>query len=308
MIDTISDLDHSAEEKSGHVALVGRPNAGKSTLLNLLIGEKIAIVSDKPQTTRNRILGVRIEDSAQIVFVDTPGIHRPGFLLNQRMMETVYQSLLEVDVLVHVVDVSERFGKGELFALETMRSVSQPRLLALNKIDLINKGRILPIIERYDREGIYDAVIPISAQTDDNLDALVSNIVQRIPEQGWTLAEDYLTDQTERFLVSEIIREKVLQNTRKELPYSSAVQVEVFDESRRQEGFIHIAAAVIVERPGQKKIVIGRGGQMIKKIGSAARKELLGFLGVSKMYLQLHVKVVPHWRNQERLLDSFGVR
>ena len=304
----MSDLDHCAAKKSGYVALVGRPNAGKSTLLNLLIGEKIAIVSDKPQTTRNRILGVRIEDSAQIVFVDTPGIHRPGFLLNKRMMETVYQALLEVDVLVHVVDVSQSFGKGELFALDTMRSVPKPRLLALNKIDLINKGRLLPIIERYDREGIYEAVIPISAQTGDNLDPLISNIVQRIPEQGWTLADDYLTDQPERFLVSEIIREKVLQNTRKELPYSTAVQLEVFDESRRQEGFMHVAAAVIVERPGQKKIVIGRGGQMIKKIGSAARKELLGFLGVSKMYLELHVKVVPGWRNQERLLGGFGVR
>ena len=302
------DLDDSAAKKSGHVALIGRPNAGKSTLLNLLIGEKIAIVSDKPQTTRNRILGVRIEDSAQIVFVDTPGIHRPGFLLNQRMMEIVYQSLLEVDILVHVVDVSQPFGKGELFALDTMRSVSKPRLLALNKIDLINKGRILPIIERYHREGIYEAVIPISAQTGDNIDALISNIVQRIPKQAWTLADDYLTNQTERFLISEIIREKVLQNTRKELPYSTAVQMEVFDESRRQEGFIHVAAAVIVERPGQKKIVIGRGGQMIKKIGSAARKELLGFLDVSKMYLELHVKVVPEWRNQQRLLDSFGVR
>ena len=302
------DLEEDAPKKSGHVALIGRPNAGKSTLLNFLIGEKIAIVSDKPQTTRNRILGVRIEDSAQIVFVDTPGIHRPGFLLNRRMMETVYQSLLEVDVVVHVVDVSQPFGKGELFALDTMRSVSKPRILTLNKVDLINKSRILPIIERYDREGIYEVVIPISAHAGDNLDALVSNIVQRIPEQGWTLADDYLTDQTERFLVSEIIREKVLQNTRKELPYSTAVQMEVFDESRRQEGFIHVAAAVIVERPGQKKIVIGRGGKMIKKIGSAARKELLGFLGVSKMYLELHVKVVPEWRNQERLLDVFGVR
>ena len=304
----MSELDHSPEKKSGHVALVGRPNAGKSTLLNLLIGEKIAIVSDKPQTTRNRILGVRIEDTAQIVFVDTPGIHRPGFLLNRRMMETVYQSLLEVDVLVHVVDVSQRFGKGELFALDTMRSVSQPRLLALNKVDLVNKARILPIIERYDREGIYEAVIPISAQTGDNLDALIENIVRRIPERGWTFADDYLTDQTERFLVSEIIREKVLLNTRKELPYSTAVQVELFDENRRQEGFIHIAAIVIVERPGQKKIVIGRGGRMIKRIGSAARQELLQVLSVPKMYLELHVKVVPGWRNQERVLDGLGVR
>ena len=304
----MSELDHSPGKKSGHVALVGRPNAGKSTLLNRLIGEKIAIVSDKPQTTRNRILGVRIEDTAQIVFVDTPGIHRPGFLLNRRMMKTVYQCLLEVDVLVHVVDVSERFGKGELFALDTMRSVSQPRLLALNKVDLVSKGRILPIIERYDREGIYEAVIPISAQTGVNLDALMENIVRRIPERAWTFADDYLTDQTERLLVSEIIREKVLLNTHKELPYSTAVQVELLDESRRQEGFIHIAAVIIVERPGQKKIMIGRGGRMIKRIGTAARKELSRVLGVAKMYLDLHVKVVPGWRNQERLLDSFGVR
>ncbi len=302
------ELDHSVGKKSGFVALVGRPNAGKSTLLNRLIGKKVAIVSDKPQTTRSQILGVRVEDTAQIVFVDTPGIHRPGFLLNQRMMKTVYQSLSQVDMLVHLVDVSQRFGRGELFALDTMRAVSQPRLLALNKVDLISKGRLLPIMERYGREGIYEAVIPISAQTGENLDALVENIVARIPDRDWTFADDYLTDQTERLLVSEIIREKVLMNTHKELPYSTAVQVESFDESRRQQGFVRITAVVIVERPGQKKIVIGRGGRMIKRIGTAARKELSRLLGVSRMYLELHVKVVPGWRNQERLLDALGVR
>ncbi len=298
----------SVGKKSGFVALVGRPNAGKSTLLNRLIGEKVAIVSDKPQTTRSQILGVRVEDTAQIVFVDTPGIHRPGFLLNQRMMKTVYQSLSQVDMLVHLVDVSQRFGRGELFALDTMRAVSQPRLLALNKVDLISKGRLLPIMERYGQEGIYEAVIPISAQTGENLAALVENIVARIPDRDWTFADDYLTDQTERLLVSEIIREKVLMNTHKELPYSTAVQVESFDESRRQQGFVRITAVVIVERPGQKKIVIGRGGRMIKRIGTAARKELSRLLGVSRMYLELHVKVVPGWRNQERLLDALGVR
>ncbi len=304
----MSERTHKAGKKCGDVALVGRPNAGKSTLLNTLIGEKIAIVSDKPQTTRSRILGVRTEGDAQLIFVDNPGIHRPGFLLNERMMDLVYQSLREVDVIVHLVDVSKPFGKGELFALDTLRSLPQPRLLALNKIDLINKGRLLPIIERYHREGVYESVIPISAQSGENLEGLLESLVGLLPETAWLYPDDYLTDQTERALTSEIIREKVLRNTRKELPYSSAVEMEVFDESRRPQGFLHIAAAVIVEKPGQKKIMIGRGGQMIKKIGSEARRELCRVLGVSKMYLELHVKVAPGWRNQERLLDVFGVR
>lgn len=304
----MSESSQNPGKKCGDVALVGRPNSGKSTLLNSLIGEKIAIVSDKPQTTRNRILGARTEGAAQLIFVDNPGIHRPGFLLNERMMDFVYQSLREVDVIVHLVDVSKSFGKGELFVLDTLRSVAQPKVLALNKIDLVSKGRLLPIIEQYDASAVYENIIPISAKSSENLEDLVKVLVLLLPERPWQYPCDYLTDQTERSLAAEIIREKVLRNTHKELPYSSAVEVEVFDESRRPEGFLHIAASLIVEKPGQKKIVIGRGGQMIKKIGSDARRDLLKVLRVAKMYLELHVKVVPSWRNQERLLDIFGVR
>ncbi len=300
--------EESGKTHCGRVALVGRPNAGKSTLLNRLIGEKIAIVSDKPQTTRHRILGIRTDGDVQMVFVDTPGIHRPGFRLNERMMETVYDSLRGVDLVVHLVDVSENYGKGEQYAVDLMRSVEVPRLLALNKVDLINKAKVLPIIEFYDQFGIYEEIIPISASRGENLEGLLESIERRLPEAPFLYPADQFTDQLERTLVAEIIREKVLQHTRKELPYATATKLELFDESRRQEGFVHIAASVVVERPGQKKIVIGRGGRMIKKIGTEARKEIQRLLDVPKVYLQLNVKEVPGWRNRDHLLEEFGVR
>ena len=295
-------------KKCGNISLIGRPNSGKSTLLNSLIGEKIAIVSERPQTTRNRIVGVLTKGLSQLIFVDNPGIHRPGFLLNQRMMQFVYQSLREVDVIVHVMDVSKPFGKGELFTLETISSMTQPKILALNKIDLIKKSRLLPMIERYERKSIYKSIIPISAEKRENLPGLLKSLIHLLPQKNWLYPDSHMTNQTEHQLTSEIIREKVLQHTYKELPYSTAVEIEVFDESRRLEGFLHIAANIIVEKPGQKKILIGRGGKMIKKIGSEARRSLLKSLRISKMYLELNVKIVSGWRNRERLLDTFGVR
>ncbi len=297
------------KQRCGRVALVGRPNAGKSTLLNHLIGEKIAIVSDKPQTTRHRVLGMLTEGNSQIVFLDTPGIHRPGYKLNERMMDTVYESLRGVDLAVHLVDVTENYGKGEEYAVELMRSTSQiPRLLALNKVDLINKGKILPVIEFYSGFEIYDEIIPISAAKGENLDALLGAIRERLPEQPFLYSPDQFTDQLERALVSEIIRERVLANTRKELPYATAIKLEVFDESRRDAGFVLIGASIVVEKPGQKKIVIGRGGSMIKKIGSEARKEIQRLLDVPKVYLELNVKEIAGWRNRDHLLDELGVR
>jgi len=293
--------------KSGFVAIVGRRNAGESTLLNRLLGFKISIVSDKPQTTRNRILGALNSDQGQVIFVDTPGIHKPGFLLNERMMETVYQALRDVDLLIHMVDASESFGKGEQFALDLIGNSKKPCLLLLNKIDSINKGKVLPMIEFYNEQGAYAEIIPASALDGTNVDLLMGKIMEYLPEGAPLYPEDYETNKSERFLVAELIREKVLERTRQELPYSTAVQVEEFDETRREEGFVRITASIIVDKPGQKKIVIGRGGKMIKEIGVTARKDIEGLLQVEKIYLDLNVKVLPEWRNQHFLLDELDL-
>ncbi len=276
-------------------------------MLNLLIGTKVSIVSDKPQTTRNRILGVYTSEDAQIAFVDTPGIHRPGYKMNVRMMELVREAMRDVDVLLHMVDISDNYGKGEEFALEMVQKYHKPSILLLNKIDLVNKGRLLPIIEKYSEKGFYSEIIPISAKKGDNLQNLIGKISAFLPEGELIYPDDYFTDQQERFMVSEAIREKVLLKTRKELPYSTAVQVEAFDESRRSEGLIVISASVVVEKLGQKKIVIGRGGQMIKQIGTDARKDIQKILGVKKVFLELNVKVIPGWRDQDFVLRDIGV-
>jgi GTPase len=293
--------------KAGFVALLGRPNVGKSTLLNRLVGFKIAIVSDKPQTTRSRVLGVLNLPDAQIVFLDTPGIHRPGYRLNERMMEEVYEAMRGVDVILHMVDASEKFGRGEQFVLDLVKSAKARRFLLLNKVDAINKARVLPQIERYSGEAEYDEIIPLSALQGDNVDLLLRKIVDLLPEAEAPLyPPDFVTDQSERFLVAELIREKVLERTRQELPYSTAVLIEEFDESRREEGFVRITASILVDKDGQKKIVIGRGGQMVKQIGVEARKEIEELLEVRRIYLDLNVKVEPGWRDREHLLDALG--
>jgi GTPase len=293
--------------KAGFVALLGRPNVGKSTLLNRLVGFKIAIVSDKPQTTRSRVLGVLNLPDAQIVFLDTPGIHRPGYRLNERMMEEVYEAMRGVDVILHMVDASEKFGRGEQFVLDLVKSAKARRFLLLNKMDAINKARVLPQIERYSGEAEYDEIIPLSALQGDNVDLLLRKIVDLLPEAEAPLyPPDFVTDQSERFLVAELIREKVLERTRQELPYSTAVLIEEFDESRREEGFVRITASILVDKDGQKKIVIGRGGQMVKQIGVEARKEIEELLEVRRIYLDLNVKVEPGWRDREHLLDALG--
>lgn len=293
--------------KSGFVAIIGRPNVGKSTLLNRLIGSKVSIVSDKPQTTRKRILGVHTSGEVQMIFVDTPGIHRPGFRLNQRMMDAVYAAIRDVDLLVHMVDASEKFGRGERFVLDLVRSSEKPSLLLLNKIDLVNKGKLLPMIDFYSQENVYDEIIPGSALEGENIDVLVSRITEHLPDGQLLYPSEYLTDQQERSIVAEMIREKVLLYSREELPYSVAVLVEAFDEDQRETGFVRISATVIVEKEGQKKILVGRGGQMIKQIGIEARREIEDFLEVRKIYLELNVKVVPGWRNREQMLDELGV-
>ncbi len=289
--------------KAGLIALIGRPNSGKSTLLNRLIGQAVSIVSDKPQTTRHQILGVRTTPDCQMVFVDTPGVHRPGYRLNERMMEAVYEALREVDLILHMVDMSERFGKGEKYVGDMVQQAQKPTILLLNKVDLINKGRLLPILDFYQQEREYLEMIPISAAKGDNLEVLLEKIAENLPEGDFLYPSEYVTDQLERSMVGERIREKVLRNTRQELPHASAVLLEEFDEEERKDGFVRITASIIVEKPGQKRIVIGRGGQMIKTIGTRSRKDIEKLLGVRKVYLELQVRVVPDWRNLENLLN-----
>ena len=294
--------------KAGFTAVIGRPNVGKSTVINRLVGHKVSIVSDKPQTTRHRILGILTGKDHQVVFVDTPGIHRPGYRLNERMMASVYEALQDVHLLVQVIDVSESYGKGEEYVLDLIRMAKKPIILVINKVDLVNKGKVLPVIEFYSQQVDFREIIPLSAMTGANLEVLRWKIVEHLPEGEFFYPPESITDQTEHSIVAEIIREKVLEHTHKELPYSTAVLVEEFDESDREQGFVRITASVVTEKESQKKIVIGRGGRMVKTIGTAARWDIQEFLSVRKIYLDLNVKVIPGWRNREHFLDQLGVR
>ncbi|HEY1911018.1 MAG TPA: GTPase Era [Vicinamibacterales bacterium] len=293
--------------KYGFVSLIGRPNAGKSTLLNRLVGSKLAIVSDKPQTTRNRILGVRNYPDAQVVFIDTPGIHRPLHRMNVRMVETAFDTIQEVDVLGLVVDVMEPPGKGDRFVLDRIKGAKVPVVLILNKIDLIKKTNLLPIMQRYGEAGGFDEIIPVSAGTGDNVDRLERLLIDRLPEGEPQYPEDYLTDQPERFFAAEIVREKVLQFTHAELPFSSAVIIDRFEEPDRPGGLLKLYCTIVVERESQKPIILGRGGEMIKRIGVAAREDLEKFFD-TKVFLDLHVRVKSEWREDEGLLDDIGLK
>jgi GTP-binding protein Era len=290
--------------KSGFVALIGRPNAGKSTLLNRLVGQKLAIVSDKPQTTRNRITGVRNYPEGQVVFVDTPGVHRPLHRLNVRMVDAALEALREVDVVTAVVDASEPPGGGDRYLMDILSKVDKPRVLALNKVDALEKERLLPLIERYSTIG-FDDIVPVSALTGDNVERLERVMLSHLPEGEPLYDEDYLTDQHERFFVAELVREQVLQHTRAELPFSSAVIVDKFEEPD-ENGLMRLYCTILVERESQKPIVIGRGGEMIKAIGTAARKELEQFFD-TRVFLDLRVKVRADWREDERMLDELGL-
>lgn len=290
--------------KSGFVALVGRPNAGKSTLLNRLVGQKLAIVSDKPQTTRNRITGVRNFPEGQVVFVDTPGVHRPLHRLNVRMVDAALDALRQVDVVAAVVDASEPTGGGDRYLMDVLEKVRKPKVLALNKVDAVAKETLLPIIERYNAKGFAD-IVPVSALKSDNIDRLEQVLLTHLPEGEPFYDEDYLTDQPERFFVSELVREQVLHHTHAELPFSSAVVVDKFDEPD-EKGLLRLYCSILVERDSQKPIVIGRAGEMIKSIGTAARKELEQFFG-ARVFLDLRVKVRADWREDERMLDAIGL-
>jgi len=292
--------------KSGFVTFIGRPNAGKSTLLNRLVGEKLAIVSDKPQTTRNRILGVRNYPDAQVVFLDTPGIHRPLHRMNVRMVDAARDTISEVDIVALVVDATEKSGRGDKYVFDMIKDVDKPIFLVLNKIDLIKKVRLLPVIEEFSRGGDFAEIVPVSASTGLNCDRLEKVIIDALPEGPALYPEDYLTDQPERFMASEIIREKVLQHTHAELPFSSAVVVDRFEEPEGSKGILRLYCSIVVERESQKPIVVGRSGEMIKRIGTAAREELERFFS-TKVFLDLHVRVKADWREDDRTLHDLGV-
>ncbi len=292
--------------KVGFVALVGRPNAGKSTLLNRLVGTKLAIVSDKPQTTRTRILGVRQDRDSQIVFVDTPGIHRPLHRMNVRMVDAAIESMRDVDLVVLVVDAAEPPGRGDRFVLDLVKDAKAPLFLVLNKIDRVRKASLLPMIERHAREGRFQEIVPISASTGENVDRLEAGILAVLPEGDPLYPDDYVTDQPERVMAAEIVREKLLQFTRDELPFSSAVVVDRFDEPQEPGTVLKLYCTIVVDRESQKPIVIGRGGEMIKRIGTAAREELERFFS-SRVYLDLRVKVKADWRESDRVLHELGL-
>jgi GTP-binding protein Era len=290
--------------KSGMVALIGRPNAGKSTLLNLLVGEKIAIVSDKPQTTRTRISGVMTKPEGQIVFLDTPGIHKPVYKLNRRMMAIVSDALSSVDLLLLMVDASEPMGAGDRFVLDMVKKVETPAFLLLNKIDRMrDKSKLLPRIANYTQEREFAEVIPVSALTGDGVELLVGKTFEYLPEGQPLYPEDELTDQPERAIVAELVREKILRTTGEEIPYVTAVIVEKWEDG---EDLTRINCVIYVERTSHRAIVIGRGGARLKEIGTEARADIEKLLG-RHIFLGLHVKVREHWRNDERALDEIGI-
>jgi GTP-binding protein Era len=290
---------------SGYVALIGRPNAGKSTLLNRLVGQKIAAVSDKPQTTRFKIQGIITKPEGQVVFVDTPGVHQPGYELNRRMMAAVQDALMGVDLVCLIRDASVSTGNGDRFVLDLVKRSEKPSLLLLNKIDkLEDKSALLPLMDWYRNEYEWREIIPISALKDEMTDVLVESCLRHLPENDPVFAEDELTDQSLRVMVAEIVREKILHATGDEIPYVTAVVTEKFEEVR--DDFSRIYCVIVVERGSQKKIIIGKGASRLKEIGIHARREIEQLLG-HRCHLELFVKVEEDWRNKEQLLDEFGV-
>jgi GTP-binding protein Era len=293
--------------KSGYVSFLGRPNAGKSTLLNRIVGHKLAIVSDKPQTTRTRIVGVKNYEHGQVVFVDTPGVHKPKHRLNVRMVDAALEAMREVDVLALVVDASVKQGAGDRFMLEAIKDVATPAILALNKVDLIAKPTLLPLIETYRQAHPFVEIVPVSALDGTNVDVLETLFLQYLPEGEPLYPPDYVTDQPERFFAAEIVREQVLQLTHDELPFSTAVVVDKFEEPEAGSEVLTLYCTILVDRESQKPIVVGKAGSMIKKIGTAARQELEKYFG-TRVFLDLHVKVRSEWRDDERTLDDLGLQ
>ncbi|CVK17432.1 MULTISPECIES: GTPase Era [Sporomusa] len=289
--------------KSGFVAVIGRPNVGKSTLMNNLIGQKVAIMSDKPQTTRNKIMGVLTQNDAQIIFIDTPGIHKPKHKLGEYMVKEAEGSLREVEVILFVVDVTAEMGPGERYILDNLANARTPVILVVNKIDRIEKPKLFPIIEKYTAAFNFAAVVPISALDQTNFDGLVAEIKNYLEPGPQYYPEDMITDQPERLVIAELIREKVLHLTKEEIPHAILVDIEEIVTRANED--LYVRAVIYVERDSQKGIVIGAGGRLLKDIGRMARADIENLLG-SKVYLDLWVKVKKDWRNRANVLKSFG--
>lgn len=288
--------------RSGFIAIIGRPNVGKSTLMNCLLGEKISIISDKPQTTRNRIRGILSRPDAQLVFIDTPGIHKPLHKMNEIMVNMALGTYSEVDVIMLLVEATERPGGGDRFIIDSLAKVRTPVLLIINKVDLIAKERLLPLMQEYSSLYSFAEIIPVSALKQD-LGGLVNALLKRMPKGPKYFPDDQLTDQPERFVVSEIIREKIFELTKEEIPYSAAVMI---DQMKEEPGLTRIDATIFVERDSQKGIVIGKNGALLKEIGTRARLDAEKLLGV-KVFLQLWVKVKKGWRDDNRMLKNVGI-
>ncbi|MBA2353513.1 MAG: GTPase Era [Acidobacteria bacterium] len=292
--------------RSGFVALLGRPNAGKSTLLNRMVGAHLAIVSNKPQTTRTRILGARNVPEGQLLFLDTPGVHRPLHRMNVRMVDAAIAAAREADVVALVVDASESTGRGTEYLIGLLSQLHAPVVLVLNKIDRMKKHVLLPVVEWFSRQHAFADIVPVSAATGDNVDRLEQVLLSHLPEGPPLYPDDYLTDQPARVLAAEMVREQVLALTRAELPFSTAVTVDRYEEPQDEDAPLVIYCSILVEEPSQKPIILGHGGAMIKAIGTAARTRIEAFFE-RRVYLDLHVKVRGDWRENDRMLDDLGL-
>lgn len=299
-------MQTSENYRSGFIAIIGRPNVGKSTFMNHVIGQKVAIMSDKPQTTRNKIQGVLTTDAYQMIFIDTPGIHKPKHRLGDFMVKSSIDTLNEVDAVMFMVNAKEGYGKGDEFIIDKLQGISQPVLLVINKIDGVHPDELLPLIEQYRTKLPFAEVVPISALQGNNVDRLLEVLVNHLPEGPQYYPEDHVTDHPERFIISELIREKVLHHTREEIPHSVAVVIESI-ESRENKDVIDVQATIVIERKSQKGIIIGKQGNMLKQIGTEARKDIEALLG-SKVFMELWVKVQKDWRNRMHQLREFGYR
>lgn len=291
--------------RSGFVAIIGRPNVGKSTLMNHLIGQKIAIMSDKPQTTRNKIHGVYTTEDTQIVFLDTPGIHKPQSKLGNYMMQTAESALKEVEAALFLVDASEGIGGGDRFIIEQLKKVKTPVFLVMNKIDKVTPEQLLPMITQYNELYPFAEIVPISALNGNNVSTLLEQLTRYLPEGPQYYPADQVTDHPEQFVVAELIREKILHMAREEIPHSIAVAIE--DMRVQENGVVYIGAVIFVERDSQKGIIIGKRGEFLKEVGKQARRDIEALLG-SRTFLELWVKVKKDWRNQERILKDLGFR
>ncbi len=294
------------EFKSGFISIIGRPNVGKSTFINRVIGQKIAIMSDKPQTTRNKVQGVLTTNNTQYIFIDTPGIHKPKHKLGDFMMKVAQNTLKEVDVILFMVNAEEGYGRGEEFILEKFQSVKTPIFLIINKIDRIHPDKLLTVIESYNEKFQFAEIIPISALDGNNIERLLEVVRKYLPEGPLYYPADQVTDHPERFIITELIREKALQLTREEIPHSLAVVLEKMEKDPNKD-MIHVMATIIVERDSQKGIVIGKQGKMLKEIGKRARVDIENLLG-SKVFLEVWVKVQKDWRNKASQLRDYGFR